>query len=416
MKRASLFLTILQLGVLTCRIVAFSSRHSPIKYHSSSLQQKQQRSYSSTKRQQHLKFETKENSALLAKNENAPASSKSFTLTKTRKDLLTTTLFAFASTIAAASLHLLQGPFDPISNTVTSYTPSLILRDASTSVLCIILGYALTKIFTTAASDGKLQSRDSRKLIHTLSAPLFVFVWPLFSDAVDARYFAVIVPFLNALRIVIAGTASGSNDGDGGEFFSYLLKMYNHSKIIKFSYFLFFVHRYNVTRLLPCITTSYVKKQTDEEELANALSRSGDIKECLGGPLFYVIILSIATFCFWRDNLIGVIAVSTMAAGDGLADLIGRRYGSTNKWSFAPSKSKAGTLAFFIASTICSILLASWLSYTNVLTLPFSSFPVLAITIAFISAVCAIVEILPLGDDNWTVPACAAVLSFLLFR
>uniref|UniRef100_A0A7S1ZXN8 phytol kinase n=1 Tax=Ditylum brightwellii TaxID=49249 RepID=A0A7S1ZXN8_9STRA len=369
MKRASLFLTILQLGILTCRIVAFSSRHSPIKYHSSSLQQKQQLSYSSTKRQQHLKFETKENSALLAKNENAPASSKSFTLTKTRKNLLTTTLFAFASTIAAASLHLLQGPFDPISNTVTSYTPSLILRDASTSVLCIILGYALTKIFTTAASDGKLQSRDSRKLIHTLSAPLFVFVWPLFSDAVDARYFAVIVPFLNALRIVIAGTASGSNDGDG-----------------------------------------------DEEELANALSRSGDIKECLGGPLFYVIILSIATFCFWRDNLIGVIAVSTMAAGDGLADLIGRRYGSTNKWSFAPSKSKAGTLAFFVASTVCSILLASWLSYTNVLTLPFSSFPVLAITIAFISAVCAIVEILPLGDDNWTVPACAAVLSFLLFR
>jgi len=57
-----------------------------------------------------------------------------------------------------------------------------------------------------------LQPRDARKLIHTLSAPLFMLVWPLFSSATGARWFAVIVPLLNAVRLWLAGAGSDNEE------------------------------------------------------------------------------------------------------------------------------------------------------------------------------------------------------------
>lgn len=58
---------------------------------------------------------------------------------------------------------------------------------------------------------------------------------------------------------------------------------------------------------------------TEETELAKAISRSGDAKEALGGPFLYVIILAAALLLFWRESLAGIVAVSTMAAGDGVS-------------------------------------------------------------------------------------------------
>lgn len=58
----------------------------------------------------------------------------------------------------------------------------------------------------------------------------------------------------------------------------------------------------------------------DEAELANAVSRSGDVKEALGGPFLYVTTITTAIFVFWRSTLPGIIAVSTMAAGDGVSN------------------------------------------------------------------------------------------------
>ncbi len=76
------------------------------------------------------------------------------------------------------------------------------------------------------------------------------------------------------------------------------------------------------------------------------LNRTGDRKEALGGPLIYAMGLFIGTVLFFRlvldlialpiqlydlavhtvhrDSTVGVVALSQMAAGDGLADIIGR--------------------------------------------------------------------------------------------
>ncbi len=68
---------------------------------------------------------------------------------------------------------------------------------------------------------------------------------------------------------------------------------------------------------------------------------------------------------FWRDSPIGVVLLATMACGDGLADLVGRRLGSTNKWFFNQSKSKAGSTAFVAGSFVPSFGLISWLTSTG---------------------------------------------------
>ncbi len=58
--------------------------------------------------------------------------------------------------------------------------------------------------------------------------------------------------------------------------------------------------------------------------------RSGDARESLGGPFIYIMVLLFSTLLFWRDLPVGVVLFTTMACGDGLTDLVGRRLGSTN--------------------------------------------------------------------------------------
>ena len=113
--------------------------------------------------------------------------------------------------------------------------------------------------------------------------------------------------------------------------------------------------------------------------------------------------------------MIGIVATCTMAAGDGMADLIGRQWGKNNKWWFSDSKSIAGSVGFTIASTLTSLGLVKWLVFTGCLQTALGSAD-LAIRIFGISLFCAIVELLPVGDDNYTVPLSAAVLAAILLH
>lgn len=97
-----------------------------------------------------------------------------------------------------------------------------------------------------------------------------------------------------------------------------------------------------------------------------------------------------------------------------MADLIGRRLGQNNKWFFNPSKSIAGTSAFFISSLVTSFGLISWLSYTGSLTVPLLDASDLFTRLALICGFSSLVELFPVGDDNWNVPIAAAVMTSLL--
>jgi phytol kinase len=258
-----------------------------------------------------------------------------------------------------------------------SYTPSLVLRDTSSTIACILGATVFVKSITHSAKMGNIESRDSRKIIHTLSVPLFVLLWPLFSNAYGARVFASIVPLLNALRLYLAGTSGNhkrNNKDEGG----------------------------------------YCNSNSVESELADAISRSGDARESLGGPFIYVLVLLFSTLLFWRDTPIGIVSLATMACGDGLADLIGRRYGMTNKWSFNRDKSMAGSASFVIGSFVGSFGLINWLIRTGAMDALGLTSVELAWRLLVIAVVCAGVELIPAGDDNITVPISAALLSAFL--
>lgn len=269
--------------------------------------------------------------------------------------VLATALGSIGSVSALATLGIIPG--------YPAATTDVILKDLGATCLTGFLAYAFIKSITLLASKAVLKPRDSRKLIHTFSIPLFMALWPLFSDG--ARYFAACIPLINAVRLYLAGSGAAG-----------------------------------------------------ESELANAVSRSGDSQEAVGGPFIYVIILFSSVLLWWRNSMVGIMALSVMAAGDGMADLIGRRLGKTNKWFFSPDKSVAGSAAFVLAGTLCATALATWLSATGCLVLAggAGALAELVTRIAGITTVCAMIELLPFGDDNWTVPISAAILSTIVFQ
>jgi hypothetical protein len=122
-----------------------------------------------------------------------------------RKLVPTIALLTLASVSLAAKFGVLPGPLTG-GGGYGPYTDAMIARDAGSALLTGSLGYAFVKGNTWLADKGYLDPKDSRKIIHTLSAPLFILFWPLFSEAVGARWFAASVSFVNVIRLYIAGS------------------------------------------------------------------------------------------------------------------------------------------------------------------------------------------------------------------
>eukprot|EP00977_Amphora_coffeiformis_P004870 scaffold1048_cov90-Amphora_coffeaeformis.AAC.3 len=181
--------------------------------------------------------------------------------------------------------------------------------------------------------------------------------WPLFSPATGAHWFAAIVPMLNAIRLYRAGTSA-----------------------------------------------------SDESSLGIAISRSGNAKEALGGPFIYVLLFTASILAFWRNSSVGIVAMATLAAGDGLADLVGRRWGKTNAWP-GMKKSVAGSLAFWLGSWITSVGLLQWMQYWGCLNSLVGTTSLLDMVwrVGVITFLATVVELIPIADDNYTVPLAAAL-------
>ncbi len=69
-------------------------------------------------------------------------------------------------------------------------------------------------------------------------------------------------------------------------------------------------------------------------------------QELLRGPLLYIGIVTAVTLLFWRESPVGLMVLCLMCGGDGLADVVGRRYGSA-RLPFNHNKSWLGSLAMF---------------------------------------------------------------------
>jgi len=227
--------------------------------------------------------------------------------------------------------------------------------------LALTLGLALgwLRLCDFLAHKGVISGQLSRKIIHTGTGPLFVLCWLFFTPAAESRFLAALVPLAITIQFALVGLG--------------LMK---------------------------------------DPEAVTAMSRSGDRREILRGPLYYGIVFVVLTLAYWKDTVIGITALMLLCGGDGLADIIGKRV-RTFALPWSPRKTVGGSLAVFGAGVIFTILILSVYQVAGALPADPGSylFPVL-----MISLVGAAIESLPFQDiDNLTVPAAAVILGHFLF-
>lgn len=189
-----------------------------------------------------------------------------------------------------------------------------------------------------------LNQNTTRKLVHITAAPAFISTWQFY----DSKYIAASVPILASL---------------------YLVKNSN--------------------------------------SLSDIISRSGNKNEIFKGPLIYTIVLSLITLNYWKEDPIGLIAMTQLSIGDGFADIIGRKYGN-NKWKFNKKKSVEGTIGFLTTSSLFTYFLLYNLDiFENIHSYSFNE-------IFIISLSCSLTELFSKIDDNISIPLTAIFINYFL--
>ena len=136
-----------------------------------------------------------------------------------------------------------------------------------------ILAVAWLRLMDGLAHRGVLPQTLSRKIIHTGTGPLFVLCWPLFSAGELSRFWAALIPLAIALQFAAVGLGL-----------------------------------------------------IEDKAAVAAISRQGDPQELLRGPLYYGLSFVVCTVVFWRSSPVGILALMILCGGDGLADIVGRRW------------------------------------------------------------------------------------------
>jgi len=227
--------------------------------------------------------------------------------------------------------------------------------------ITLVLALAEIRALDFAAHRGWIESHLSRKLIHILTGPLFVLCWLLFPspDLWYYRWLAALVPLLFTVQFALIGLG-----------------------IVK------------------------------DEASVKAMSRTGDRREILRGPLFYGIIFVVMTLLFWKDSPIGMIAVMLMCGGDGLADITGRGIRSP-KLPWNRDKSVAGSLGMLLGGWVLTAFILFIFVLKGVFIGPFTGY---LLPIPYMAILATLVESLPIKDvDNITVTLAAVALGYLLF-
>lgn len=221
----------------------------------------------------------------------------------------------------------------------------------------IALGFL--RLMDFFAHRGWIESRLSRKLIHIGTGPIFVLCWFLFNDDPSARWLAALVPFAITAQFALIGFG-----------------------VIK------------------------------DKAAVDAMSRTGDPREILRGPLYYGIMFVALTLIYWKDSPIGIIALMMMCGGDGIADIVGRKFASA-KLPWSREKSVAGTASVFLGGWLLSLLMIVVYVTAGVFRGPITNY---LLPITLIALVGALVESLHYKDvDNISMTLASALAGHWFF-
>lgn len=94
------------------------------------------------------------------------------------------------------------------------------------------------------------------------------------------------------------------------------------------------------------------------KSLVDSMSRTGEPFDLVKGTLFYSIVMTLICIFVWKDQPWGLIAIMTVAWGDGLAPIVGQNFGKIKYKSLSGSKKTLeGSLTMFIASVVFSFII-----------------------------------------------------------
>jgi phytol kinase len=240
------------------------------------------------------------------------------------------------------------------------YFSNPLLQDIVATVITFAVALTWLRTMDALAHRGLIEQRLSRKIIHIGTGPLFVICWNFFSSSAQARFLAALVPLAITFQFFLVGIG-----------------------VMK------------------------------DPAAVEAMTRTGDRREILRGPLFYGIVFVICTLLFWRESPVGIMALMLMCGGDGLADVIGRRWGSV-KLPFSDRKSWVGSAAMFLGGLAFALGFVALFNWLAVLEPPLDMQRA-SLVITLIALVATIVEALPFRDiDNITTTAVAVLMGYWL--
>jgi len=227
------------------------------------------------------------------------------------------------------------------------------------TLLTFAIAIFFLRLMDYVAQRGWVESRLSRKLIHIGTGPIFVLCWLMYPAMPISRWLAALVPLLITFQFMLVGTG--------------LLK---------------------------------------DEAAVKAMSRTGDRREILRGPLFYGIVFVAVTLIYWKDSLIGIPALMMMCGGDGIADIVGRRV-SSMKLPWSREKSLAGSLSVFLGGWLLTLLIFAIYAWAGEFSAPVTRF---ILPITWIALGAMLVESLPFKDvDNITLTVVSVLIGHLVF-
>ncbi|KAF3885286.1 MULTISPECIES: diacylglycerol/polyprenol kinase family protein [Nostocales] len=137
-----------------------------------------------------------------------------------------------------------------------------------------------------------------------------------------------------------------------------------------------------------------------DDEAVITMTRTGDRRELLKGPLFFVIV---ATLCgtFLYKNFAGIVAMASLGWGDGVAPIVGYRIGKI-KYTILSSKTLEGSFSMLIFAFVASVFFV-WLVIPNQVNLT---------RIFFLAVIATLIEACsPKEVDNILIPTGVAIAA-----
>ncbi len=174
-----------------------------------------------------------------------------------------------------------------------------VINNIIVTVIGVSYVFSVVGIMDFAVKKGFPQD-ISRKIVHVAAGSWLIF-WPFYDQSDLTKYLNIFPALIWTVLLLIKGFTAGSND-----------------KAVK------------------------------------TMTRTGDPKELLQGPLYFTLVMNIMGTLFFYTPL-ALTSMGLLGWGDGLAPVFGKRYGKHNYKIFA-EKSIEGSIAFFVCGFFAAVL------------------------------------------------------------